>query len=355
MKAPADPRFALSVSSSDVWRAPARLMPNAAGVAMLWAAALITLAPTTLRAAIPAPLVLERKIALPGVEGRIDHMAYDPGRGVLFIGEVGAGALEAVEVKTGRRTGRIEHLSEPQGVAYLSREDEVAVASGGDGTIRFYAAADLRLVATLKLKGDADNLRVDPRSGRLIAADGSGFAVIDPKTHAIVSRTEVGDHPEGFQIEPRGGQVVANVPNQHRIVAADLATGKLTASWRQLFLMNFPMTLGPSGLAATVFRAPATLLVFDGRTGATVARRGACGDSDDLAFDPVRPRLYVTCGSGGVQVFEVRGKDFSSLGVVATRAGARTSLFVPQLDRLFVAARASGGQAAAILVLKPQP
>jgi len=40
---------------------------------------------------------------------------------------------------------------------------------------------------------------------------------------------------------------------------------------------------------------------------------------------------------------------------VPTRSGARTGLFVPSLDRLFVAARANSGAEAALLVFRPQP
>jgi hypothetical protein len=43
------------------------------------------------------------------------------------------------------------------------------------------------------------------------------------------------------------------------------------------------------------------------------------------------------------------------LARVKTSSGARTSLFVPELDRLFVAARAGvSGSHAAILVLRPE-
>jgi hypothetical protein len=38
-----------------------------------------------------------------------------------------------------------------------------------------------------------------------------------------------------------------------------------------------------------------------------------------------------------------------------TIAGARTSLFVPELDRLFVAARANASEPAAIWVFRPTP
>lgn len=299
-----------------------------------------------------APLELERTIPLPGVSGRIDHLAFDSKRQVLFIGEVGAGALDAIDLNSGRRLGHVEHLQEPQGVAYLAALDQVAVASGGDGTVRFYKAVDLAPVGMVKLDGDADNLRVAPRTGLLIAADSQGFSVIDPAKRSIVTHATVGGHPEGFQIDGSGTRVVANIPDQRRIVVVDLVAGKVTASWSQGSLMNFPMALSGT-TAAAVFRAPSQLLVFDSESGKALARPGACGDSDDLFFDAKRSRLYVSCGAGEVQVFDAK-PGYGSLGTVKTRSGARTSLFVPALDRLLVAARASGGQDAAILVLQPK-
>jgi hypothetical protein len=318
-----------------------------------FAAAVAALVPRAVPAA-EAPLVLERTIPLPAVAGRIDHMAVDLRRGTLFIGEVGAGALDALDLKSGRRIGRVEHLKEPQGVAYLEALDQVAVADGGDGAVRFYKAADLAPVGAVQLDGDADNLRLTA-DGMLVAADSRGFAVIDPVRRAVVSRATVGGHPEGFQLDSSGTRVIANVPDQRRIVGVDLATGKVSSSWSEGSLMNFPMALASSGVAAAVFRAPPQLLVLDSASGRALARIGACGDSDDLFFDQKRSRLYVSCGSGVVQTVGGAGAAYRSLGTVATRRGARTSLFVPAFDRLFVAAPAAAGRDAAILVLRPAP
>jgi hypothetical protein len=298
-----------------------------------------------------ASLQLERAIPLPGVEGRIDHMTVDVRRQVLFIAEVGAGALDAVNLETGARVGRVEHLEEPQGVAFLQALDQVAVACGGDGTVRFYEASDLRPVGVVKLEGDADNLRLDQRTGMLIAADGKGFSLIDPIHREVMSHVIVGAHPEGFQIDEAGARLVANVPDQRRIVVVDPTTKQITASWDQKSAMNFPMALSGT-TAAAVFRAPAQLIVLDLETAASLAQVSACGDSDDLFFDGRRSRLYVTCGAGRVQVFDAKD-HYRSLGVLNTRSGARTSLFVPAFDRLFVAARAADGQPASILVLRP--
>jgi hypothetical protein len=63
----------------------------------------------------------------------------------------------------------------------------------------------------------------------------------------------------------------------------------------------------------------------------------------------------VSCGEGVVDVFEQRGADYGRIARVATVSGARTSLFVPEFDRLYVAARARSNEPAAIWVFRPSP
>ena len=87
--------------------------------------------------------------------------------------------------------------------------------------------------------------------------------------------------------------------------------------------------------------------------GAMALALDTCGDSDDLFFDGPRRRLYVICGSGQVDVLEQRGSQYKRIARIATTPGARTGLFVPELDTLFVAARATAKHPAAILVLRP--
>jgi hypothetical protein len=63
----------------------------------------------------------------------------------------------------------------------------------------------------------------------------------------------------------------------------------------------------------------------------------------------------VSCGEGVVDIFEQRAGKYLRIGHVATVSGARTSLFVPELDRLFVAVRARFRQPATIWVFRPIP
>ena len=300
-----------------------------------------------------APLSLERTIALPGVTGRIDHMAVDLKRGRLLVAEVGAGGLDQIDLGSGVRLHRVEGLEEPQGVAFLAALDQVAVANGGDGSVRFYRADDLAPVGAVQVKGDADNLRVFARTGQLVVADGDGLSLIDPARRVVVGAISLRAHPEGFQIDQASGRAYVNMPGQRRIAVVDLVGRREVGSWPTGALFaNYPLALS-GGTVAAVFRAPPRLLVIDAASGRTVTNAGACGDSDDAHFDERRRRLYVTCGAGVVEAFTETGGAYRSLGRIATRDGARTALFVPELDRLFVAARARGGSEAAVLVLRP--
>jgi hypothetical protein len=63
----------------------------------------------------------------------------------------------------------------------------------------------------------------------------------------------------------------------------------------------------------------------------------------------------VSCGAGYIDVFEIYGSAYRRIARIPTATGARTSLFVPEMDRLFVAVRAGPAEPAAIWVFKPTP
>jgi hypothetical protein len=91
------------------------------------------------------------------------------------------------------------------------------------------------------------------------------------------------------------------------------------------------------------------------RDGRTIAAVDSCGDADDLFVDDKRQRVYLSCGDGYLNVFEALGNVYRRSAHIPTISGARTSLFVPEVDRLFVAARANPGAPAAIWVFRPTP
>jgi len=305
------------------------------------------------------PLVLERTIPLTGVSGRIDHMAVDLRRGHLFVAELGNGTVDVVDLAAGKAIHRIAGLKEPQGVGYSPQADLVAIASAGDGSVRLFKGEDLSPTGVVSLGEDADNVRFDMRTGQLVVGYGSGgLAVLDLASRSTKSSIKLSAHPEGFQLDPSTMRAFVNVPNAGQVAVVDLAADKQVASWRVPGLKaNFPMALDSTGsVLATVFRSPPRLVLLDTKTGDVTANLPICGDADDVFFDAKRRRLYVSCGEGMVAILQGDTAGYHPLARFPTHSGARTSLFVPELDRLFVAARAGLlGSDAAILVFRPGP
>jgi DNA-binding beta-propeller fold protein YncE len=324
------------------------------GWAILLAASLVWPAATRGQTASP-PLVLEAKLPLGQVSGRIDHLGIDLKRQRLLVAELGNNSLGVVDLAAGKVLRRITGLSEPQGVAYVPFSDSVFVANAGDGSVRVLRGEDLVPIGRIELGDDADNVRVETARNRVLVGYGKGaLAVIDPASLSKTADIRLKAHPEGFQIDETGTQVFVNVPDAREISVVDLATGSTLSLPTQGAGSNFPMAIdGDAHRFLSVFRSPPILMALSSQDGHVVAKGETCGDADDVFVDRKRHRVYVSCGQGGVDVLESDEQGYQRLARVPTVPGARTSLFAPELDRLFVAVRAESNEPAAIWVFRP--
>ena len=300
------------------------------------------------------PLTELQVIPLPGVERRIDHFAVDPAGKRLFVSALGNGTLEVLDVAAGKRITSIKGLKEPQGVAYVPPVHRIVVAMRG-GAVAAFDDDKYERTATLPNIGDADNLRYSGSELWLGYGEGA-VAVLDPATLKLGERIAVGAHPESFRLEEQGPRIFVNVPDKREVLVVDR---QKRAAIMHIPLGgasdNYPMWLDESGHRLFVgVRRPAQLLVFDTATGKRIAAVSCVGDTDDLFYDARRDRVYVIGGEGFVDVFDAApsGK-YERLAHIATRAGARTGLWSPELDRLFVAWPARNGKPAQIQVLAP--
>jgi len=304
-----------------------------------------------------SPLTLESKIALGEVRGRIDHLAFDLMRRRLFVAELENDTVGIVDVGTGRLLRNITDLKGPQGLGYLRSTDTLFVANGGDGSLRMFQGTEYHEVGRIQLKEDADNIRNDPATNQVFVSHGDGaIAIIDAPTGRKISDIELSAHPESFQLDKRTNRIYANDPSGQAVVVIDRNMGKPIATWKTGNGSNFPMALDEASDAVlVVFRSPAKLIALSALTGSIVTTLDTCRDADDMFVDAQRKRVYVSCGEGVVDVFSTAGGAYKHLGAVETSEGARTSLYVPEIDRLFVAARATAQAPAAIHVYRPQP
>src|SRR4051794_3517134 len=102
-------------------------------------------------AARPAPLVLEGKIALGTVSGRIDHLAVDLRRRRLFVAELGNDSVGVVDLAAGRVLRTIDGFKEPQGTGYEPSTDTIYVANAGDGSVRLLRGEDFTPLDRIEL------------------------------------------------------------------------------------------------------------------------------------------------------------------------------------------------------------
>ena len=302
------------------------------------------------------PLVLQAKIPLGEVRGRIDHLTVDLNRQRLFVAELGNDTVGVVDLKERSVALTLAGLKEPQGIGYVASTDTLYVANASDGTVRLFQGPNLSPTGRIELGDDADNVRVDEAAHEVWVGYGGGaLAVIDTASHRKIADVPLKAHPESFRLETPGHRVFVNVPEAHEIAVVDRSARKQVASWPTgTARANFPLALDPARQrVVSIFRDPPVLAVFQAQDGRRIATVETCGDSDDAFIDGKRNRIYVICGAGYVDVLEVRGDTYQRVSRITTLSGARTGLFVPELDRLFIAARARGSAPAAVWEFRP--
>jgi len=108
---------------------------------------------------------------------------------------------------------------------------------------------------------------------------------------------------------------------------------------------NFPMALDEDEHRLFVAGSRRTWPCWDTLSGKIVAQLDCVGDTDDLFFDAALRRVYVSGGEGFLSVFQERDPDHCiDFSENSDGGGARrTSLFVPDLKRIYLAVPHRGG------------
>ena len=304
-------------------------------------------------------LKLVQTVPLPGVEGRIDHMTADPPGHRLFIAALGNDTVEVVDFETGRRLHTITGCSEPQGLVYLSKPNQLFVANGGSGEVKIYDGKNFQIIKTIGALPDADNARYDNDHGKVYVGFGEGaLAVFSAANGNLVGRLPVGGHPEAFQVERSGDRIFVNVPDTRSIAVIDRQRQSVATDWPLTSpRSNFPMALDEVNHRLFIgCRSPARLLVLDSNNGKDVATLEIPADADDVFYDAARKQIYVSGGEGFVDVISQKSADtYVELEKIPTARGARTSLFIPEPSVLCVAVPRRGDQPAEIRVFKVEP
>jgi len=299
-----------------------------------------------------APLKLTKTIALPGVEGRIDHFAFDAAGERLFVCALGNNTVEVLDLRKGERIHSITGLGAPQGIVYIPELNRIFVANDKGGICKIYDGKSFEAVGELDFKDDADNVRYDSATKNIYVGFGSGgIGVVNAVEGKQISSIKLSAHPEAFELERNGKRIFVNIPNSRHVAVINRDKSEVVATWKtDLAFANFPMALDGAHHSLLVgCRMPSKLLVLNTDSGDVVAKIDISGDPDDVFYDSKRHRIYAICGAGKIDIIEqTDANNYKALTKIDTAEGARTGLFVPERDSLFVAVPHRGSQQAEI-------
>jgi DNA-binding beta-propeller fold protein YncE len=306
------------------------------------------------------PLRLVQTILIPQASGRLDHMAIDLERRRLFVAAIESNTVAVADVRDGRWTRSLSGFSKPQGLFYAPESRKLFVANGTDGTCRTLDGETLALIHIEKLSLGADLVDYDRRAKQLYVGHGgkdSGndygeVSIINGETGARTAGFRVDAHP-GAILVSRGRELFVTVPEKAQVVVVNHETHVVEHAWTvEGGVRAVSVALDePHHRLFVGARNPALIVVLDSRSGQEVARMPTVNTLDGLFFDSARRRIYASGGEGFIDVQrEVDPDHYEAVARIPTGPNARTSLFVPELDGLFVAVPRSGDQSAEVRV-----
>jgi DNA-binding beta-propeller fold protein YncE len=160
-------------------------------------------------------------------------------------------------------------------------------------------------------------------------------------------------HPESFQLDNADVRMFVNVPDAGLVAVIDRSAMTLTTTFPvSAARACFPMALDEANHRLFIgCRQSAKVVVLDTANGHVVTTFDTVQDADDLFYDASRKRIYVSGGEGFLDVIgEPAPSTFARIARVTTAPGARTSLFVADQNRFYLAVPNRGGQRAEIRV-----
>jgi len=287
----------------------------------------------------PKSMQRVQTIALKGKAGNLDHLAIDHKRQRLFIANKANNTLDIVDLAAGKLLKQISGQQAIQGLAYAPDLDRIYAGLGGKGLFNIFNGETYALVGTHKFQDDSDNVRYDPQTKQVFVAHAeNSLAVVDAASFAVKNDVKLPGDAEGFQVD--GNLLYVAIPTPSQVAVVDPQAGSVTQSYPiKAAETATPLVIDSANKRLFIgCRKPPTLVVMDAGSGKEVATLPIAGEVDDVSYDPGRKQLYVSCGEGFLFVIHQADADhYEVTEKFATAPGAKTSLFVPETNRLFLA------------------
>ncbi len=294
-----------------------------------------------------APVKLVTTTPLPGFTGDFDHFAIDLKGKRLFLTAEDHKTVEVFDLD-GKRIHSITGFGQPHAAVVLSDSNIIVTDGDGFGKVALVNGKDYSIISTIKLPPGVDGAVYNPVNGYYYVESGGdapgatthAINIIDTKAFKLLGAiTLPGTHSEAMAITKDGKKMYVNLSGPKEVGVVDLNTNQLTARW-PIPDAETPNSMGldePNHRLFIATRKPPKFFVYDTNTGKVVTTLPCAPMNDDMSFDVQRKRIYVT-GTGVMTVLEQHDADhYAQIAEIPTGYRAKTSLLVPQLNRLYVA------------------
>jgi DNA-binding beta-propeller fold protein YncE len=316
------------------------------------------------------PFVLVQTIEMPEVPGGpyMDHMAIDVIGRRLFTTPQANKAIDVLDLATGKVRRTIQGFGNPHAILYRHDRNRLFVTDG-DGALQVLDSNTYARIKSIKLERDADGIAYDAKTGYLYVSNGGAVAGKDYSLISIIDtarEAKLGDIRisapglEAMVIDNSSDRLYVNLPESNTVDVVALDKRAVIANW--------PITMGKRNEAFALDEphhqlyvgcndgdVRGSIVVIDTLTGRELTSMPMGSWVDSMFYDSPRRRIYASTGVGEVFTFERQADEsYRALEPVDTAVMARTALFSPELDRLFVSVPQLGWTTAKVLSFKPQ-
>jgi DNA-binding beta-propeller fold protein YncE len=299
------------------------------------------------------PLKLVATTPMPGFTGDFDHFGVDLKGNRLFLAAEDQKTVEVFDLRTGEWIHSIKGFGHPLTMAYLPESDRLIVTNGDTDDVALVDCKEYKILNTLKLGKGVDHSALNPINKYLYVENGAApdgkthsLSILDTNTFRIVGEIPglPGESNEGMVIDRAGKKLYVNLTGSDEVGVIDLNVRQIIARWPLPDAhVAHAIALDESNRRLfTATRKPPQFIVFDIDTGKVVTSLPCVGVNSDMSLDVASKRIYVT-GSDTASVFEQRDADhYEHIAEVPTAYRAKSSVFVPELKRLYIADSSKG-------------
>jgi DNA-binding beta-propeller fold protein YncE len=296
------------------------------------------------------PLKLSHSTPLPELhDGDFDHLTADVAGHRLFVTAEENSKVLVFDLESNKLIHTIDDLKAPHSLLYRSDLKKLFVVDGDLGEVRIYDTNSYKPAGSIQLREGADASTYDPSTMHLYVVNG-GKDAHQPNAYISVVNTDTAktegevkvdsDDVEGMVFEKSGPRMFVNVRGNGTVEVFDRTKRSLLATWSLAPTAKKPTAIALDEAAHRLFigtRDPAKLVVLNTDSGKVVSNYPAAAMVDDISYDGQRKRIYFA-GTEFLDVFQQNDADhYQRIGHLPTSFRAKTGVFIPELNRYYLA------------------